>query len=46
MEKIYTLSKKILHREIKEMSGKEFDTLQKESKDFVDEMKRFIDKRK
>jgi len=46
MDKIYKLSKRIIHREQKELSGREFDTLQKEAKEFVEEMKRFIEKHK
>jgi uncharacterized protein (UPF0332 family)/predicted nucleotidyltransferase len=43
--KFYQLSRKILHREIKEVSGEEFDKLFLEAKDFVDRMRKFIEKK-
>ncbi len=41
----YDLYKKITHREIKEISGKEYDRLYKEADEFVKEMLRFIKSR-
>ncbi len=43
MSKFYTLSKKIVHREIKEISGAEYDKYFKEAYEFVDVMKKFIE---
>jgi uncharacterized protein (UPF0332 family)/predicted nucleotidyltransferase len=45
MDNIYHISKKILHKEIKEVSGKEYDYYKKEAESFVEEMKRFVEKR-
>jgi predicted nucleotidyltransferase/uncharacterized protein (UPF0332 family) len=45
MEKIFHISKKILHREIKSLKGHEYDSLAKEAKELLDEMKRFIDRK-
>ena len=38
MRKFYDLSKKIIYRELKEISGKEYDSYLKEAKDFVEKM--------
>lgn len=43
MDKFYKLSKLILHRERKEMSGKEFDALYLEARDFVEAMRKIVD---
>jgi len=43
MKKFYDLSKKILHREVREISGKEFDALYREADEFVDAMSKFIE---
>lgn len=43
MKRFYDLSKKILHRELKAMSGKEYDELLKAAQFFVGEMKKAID---
>ncbi len=40
MEKMYNLSRKILHREIREVSGKEYQEMFEEVKDFVDTLKK------
>jgi hypothetical protein len=40
MREFYLLSRKILHREIKEMSGKEWDSLQQKADFFINEMKK------
>lgn len=42
MKDFYELSKKIIHREIKEIRGKEYDSYLREAKDFVDAMERVI----
>lgn len=42
----YNLSKMILHREIKEINGDEFEKYHKEAEDFVNKMKEFLDKKK
>ncbi|NQV08251.1 hypothetical protein HQ529_00175 [Candidatus Woesearchaeota archaeon] len=42
MSDFYTLSKKITHREIKEVKGKDFDKYFKDAEEFVNEMKKFI----
>jgi predicted nucleotidyltransferase/uncharacterized protein (UPF0332 family) len=43
--KFYKLQKDITYRNIKEISGKEFDAYCKEAQEFVDEMQRVIGKR-
>ena len=43
MKRFYELSKKILHRELKTMNGKEYDELLKQAQYFVEEMKKAID---
>ncbi|MBN2458477.1 nucleotidyltransferase domain-containing protein [Candidatus Woesearchaeota archaeon] len=40
----YELSRKILHREMKEMNGKDYEIYHSMAKSFVDEVKRYIDK--
>jgi predicted nucleotidyltransferase/uncharacterized protein (UPF0332 family) len=42
MDNAYSISKRILHRELKSMKGSEYDVLFRESKEFVEEMKKFI----
>lgn len=44
MEKFYKLMKDITHREIKEVTGNEFQKYFKEADDFVKRMKEFIEK--
>ncbi|MFH1182396.1 MAG: nucleotidyltransferase domain-containing protein [Candidatus Woesearchaeota archaeon] len=44
-QKFYKLQKDIVYREIKEVSGKEFDAYCKEAQEFVDEMGKVIGKR-
>ncbi len=46
MRHFYKLSRMILHREIKEIKGEEYETYYKEAKEFVDYMKRFIEEKK
>ncbi len=43
MKKFYKISKKIVHREIQSIDGKEFDKLLKEANDFVERMHKFIE---
>lgn len=45
MRKLYILSKKIIHREIKDISGEEYDKYRKLTEIFVEGMKKFIEKR-
>ncbi len=42
MRNFYILQKKIVHREVKEISGAEYDKLLKEAKEFVAQMEKFI----
>jgi len=44
MRSLYATSKKILHREIKEMSGTDYDRLAQDAQFLVKEMKRFLEK--
>lgn len=44
MRKFYNLMKQITHREIKEISGREYDALLRETERFVERMKIFIEK--
>ena len=46
MRRFYTLSKKITHREIKEMKGPEYELWYKDADDFVKRMKLLIEKGK
>lgn len=45
MRKLYKLSKQITHREIKEISGAEYEKYKKLSESFVNGMKKFIEKK-
>ena len=45
MRKFYKLSRMINHREIKEISGKEYDSYYKEAQDFVYKIREFIEER-
>lgn len=45
MRKFYDLQKKIVHREIADFNGKEFEMLYAEANDFVSTMKTFIESR-
>lgn len=45
MRHFYKLSRMILHREIKEITGAEYDTYYEEAKAFVDHMKKFIEEK-
>lgn len=45
MRKFYTLSKMIVHREVKDISGEEFDNYFKEAEDFVEYMRLFVSKK-
>jgi predicted nucleotidyltransferase len=42
MDTLYKTSKKILHREIKFISGKDYDKLQKDTEFFVTEMRKYL----
>jgi len=45
MKKFYKLSKNINHREIKEISGREYDAYYKEAQDFVYKIREFIEEK-
>jgi len=45
MRKFYKLSKMITHREVKDINGPEYDRLYKEADEFVQRMKRLIEKK-
>jgi len=45
MRNFYNVSKGILHREIKEVKGRDFDTYVKDAEDFVEAMKKVINKK-
>jgi predicted nucleotidyltransferase/uncharacterized protein (UPF0332 family) len=45
MRNFYKVSRMILHREIKDVSGEEFESYYKEAKEYVDVMKKFIESR-
>ncbi len=42
MRKFYDMQKRIVHREVKEVTGKEYDALFKEAEEFVKAMEKFI----
>jgi predicted nucleotidyltransferase/uncharacterized protein (UPF0332 family) len=44
MRRFYMLSKKITHREIKQITGQEYEAYYKEADDFIKRMKKLIDK--
>jgi len=43
MRKFYKIMKAITHRELKEVTGRQFDSLVKEAEEFVERMKKFIE---
>ncbi|MBI2672248.1 hypothetical protein HYX16_04910 [Candidatus Woesearchaeota archaeon] len=43
MRELYLLFKKIIHRDIKSISGKEYDNYLEKTKIFVKGMKKYID---
>ncbi|MCX6707284.1 MAG: hypothetical protein NT001_04045, partial [Candidatus Woesearchaeota archaeon] len=45
MKDFYELSRKITHREIKEVTGAEYQKHFNDAQDFVDEMKRIVEER-
>lgn len=45
MRKFYNLSKLIVHRQIQEIKGQEFETYYKEAEEFIEEMRKLIDKK-
>ena len=45
MEELYNIFKKIIHREIKSVSGRDYDDYRKKAEEFVNEMKAFIENR-
>ena len=46
MQELYLISKKITHREIKYLNGKEYDKLRDRTEDFVKRMKKFIEEKR
>lgn len=46
MDMFYKLSKKILHKQVKHISGKQFDEYNAEAKEFVKDLKHFVFKKK
>lgn len=46
MREFYKLTKMIVHREIKEISGEEYDRYAREAQDFVETMRAFIDQKR
>ncbi|MBI3034595.1 nucleotidyltransferase domain-containing protein [Candidatus Woesearchaeota archaeon] len=42
MKKFYTLQKRIVYREVKQITGAEYDRLLKDAQDFVNKMEKFI----
>ena len=44
MQEIYIISRKILHNELREVSGKDYDHYKQEAEEFIKVMKRFIEK--
>ena len=45
MKNIYTISKQILHKEIKEVKGEQYDRLLKDTQHFVNKMRKIIDRK-
>lgn len=43
MRNFYSLAKQIMHREIRELSGAEYDNYAKDAREFVEAMKRYIE---
>jgi len=46
MNSFYNLYKKIIHRDIKEISGSDYDRYRKEADDFVNAMRSFVEKKR
>ena len=44
MREFYNISKKVMHREIKEISGTQYEKYYKDAHDFVERMRKFIEK--
>jgi uncharacterized protein (UPF0332 family) len=44
MRNFYGTSKKIMHREIKEIKGSDYEKWVREAHDFVERMKKFVEK--
>lgn len=45
VRKMYRLFKQIIHREIKEISGYDYDKYKKDAEEFVNEMKKYIERK-
>ena len=46
MQEMYDLSRKILHREIREVTAEEYDRLYRNARDLVNEMQEIVEKKK
>ncbi|HLC63278.1 MAG TPA: nucleotidyltransferase domain-containing protein [Candidatus Nanoarchaeia archaeon] len=44
MHEMYTISRKILHNELREVSGKDYDHYKQRTEEFIQAMKKFIEK--
>ena len=44
MEEMYTISRKILHNELREVNGRDYDHYKQKTEDFIRAMKKFIEK--
>ena len=45
MQELFDISKKILHRDLKEIKGHQYDRLQRDAEFFAREMKAFLEKK-
>ena len=45
MEKFYKLSKMIVHRQIQEIKGQQYEQYYKEAEEFIEEMRQLIEKK-
>ena len=43
MRKLYKVFKQIIHRDIKSVSGRDYDLYKKDAEEFVAEMRQFIE---
>ena len=46
MQNFYKLSRGIMHRQIQEISGKQYDVYLKDAKEFVDRIEKIVERRK
>ena len=45
MEKFYTLSKMIVHRQVQQIKGEEYEAYYKEAEEFIEVMRKLIEKK-